>query len=127
MPNMLSKLTRIVATVLLMTPMLIAPIPVIAQSSPPSPVCVARPGNNPDSPTFVAVIPPNEQQAMADRGFTPHACVVDPSELNAYRAKVCHLANDTPAEVQVQFGEQYNISPRALCDMANTLAGHTNG
>lgn len=124
---MLSKLARAAAAVLLLAPTLTAPAPVIAQSAPPAPVCVARPGNAPDSPTFVAVIPPGEQTAMASKGYAPHACVVDPTELAAYRAKVCHLANDVPVEVQGQFEQQYNISPRALCDMANTLAGHTNG
>lgn len=123
MPAMLSKLARAAAAVLLLAPTLTAPAPVIAQSAPPAPVCVARPGNAPDSPTFVAVIPPGEQAAMAGKGYAPHACVVDPTELATYRAKVCHLANDVPAEVQGQFEQQYNISPRALCDMANTLAG----
>lgn len=121
MPDMLKRVTRIGAAALLFVPMLTAPSPVVAQSSPPAPVCMARPGNNPDSPTFIAVIPPSEQQAMADRGYVPHACVVDPTELATYRAKVCHIANDTPAEIQVQFEEQYNISPRALCDMATLL------
>lgn len=120
---MLSKLARAAAAVLLLAPTLITPAPVIAQSSPPAPVCVARPGNAPDSPTFVAVIPPSEQAAMADKGYAPHACVVDANELATYRAKVCHLANDVPAAVQTQFEQQYDISPRALCDMANTLAG----
>lgn len=123
MPAMLSKLARSAAAALLLAPMLSTPTPVIAQSAPPSPVCVARPGNAPDSPTFVAVIPPSEQAAMSGKGYAPRACVVDANELSAYRAKVCHLANDVPAQVQAQFEQQYNISPRALCDMANTLAG----
>lgn len=123
MQNMLSKPMRTAAAALMLTPVLVTPVPVSAQLAPPGPVCVARPGNHPDSPTFVAVTPPSEQQAMAERGYSAHACVVDPAEIAAYRAKVCHLANDVPAEVQAQFGQQYNISPQALCEMANTLAG----
>lgn len=123
MPAMLSKLAGLAAVVLLLAPAMTVPAPVMAQSSPPSPVCMARPGNNPESPTFVAVVPATEQANMTDRGYSPHACVVDPGELAAYRSKVCHLANDVPAAVQGQFEQQYNISPRALCDMANTLAG----
>lgn len=122
MPDMLSKLIRAGAAALLFAGPQATPTPIMAQSIPPAPVCVARPGNAPDSPTFVAVIPPSAQQAMADRGYGTHACVVDLAELAAYRAKVCHLANDVPAEVQAQFEQQYNISPRALCDMANALA-----
>lgn len=120
---MLSKLTRSGAAALLLIPTLTVPAPVAAQTTPPAPVCMARPGSNPESPTFVAVIPPSEQQAMADRGFTPYACVVDPTELATYRVKVCHLANDVPAAVQAEFEQQYNISPRMLCDLANAIAG----
>lgn len=120
---MLSKLARIGTAALLLTPVLTAPTPVIAQSSTSSPVCMTRPGNNPESPTFVAVIPSSEQQAMADKGYTPHVCLVDANELAAYRAKVCHLANDVPIFIQSQFEQEYNISPRALCDMADMLVG----
>ena len=123
MPIMLSKLTRIGLAVLAITPMMSMPTPAVAQASaPPSSVCMARPGNAPDSPTFVAVVPTSEQAIMVDRGYTLHACLVDASELATYRSKVCHLANATPAVVQSQFEQQYNISPRALCDMANELA-----
>lgn len=120
---MLSKLARIGTAALLLTPMLTASTLAVAQSGPPGPVCMARPGNEPESPTFVAVVLPSEQQTMADKGYTPQPCLVDANELATYRAKVCHLANETPAEVQVQFEQQYNVSPRALCDMANTIAG----
>ena len=121
---MLSKLTRIGFAALAITPMMTVPVPAIAQASPPpSSVCMARPGNEPDSPTFVAVVPTSEQANMADKGYTHHDCSVDASELATYRSKVCQLANETPAVVQAQFEQQYNISPRALCDMANTLAG----
>lgn len=120
---MLSKLTRVGLAVLAITPMMTVPAPAIAQASPPpSSVCMARPGNEPDSPTFVAVVPASEQANMAGRGYALHDCSVDVSELATYRSKVCHLANATPTVVQSQFEQQYNISPRALCDMANTLA-----
>ena len=122
MPAMLIKLARVTAALLLASTVTV-PVTGIAQTSPPSPVCMARPGNDPESPTFVAVVPASEQTNMKDRGYSPRACLVDSSELAAYRSKVCHLANDVPAVVQGQFEQQYNISPRALCDMANTLAG----
>lgn len=123
MPAMLSRLTRLGLIALLTAPVATVPAPLAAQSSPPALTCMARPGNTLGSPLFVAVIPLSEQQAMTEKGFSPQNCVVDPGELAAYRTKVCHLANDAPAEVQVQFEQQYNVSPRALCDMANTLVG----
>lgn len=120
---MLNNLTRISAAALALTPALAAPAPVLAQATVPVPICMSRPGNNPGSPAFVALIPPSEQLAMTDRGFTTYACVVELAELTTYRTKVCHLANDVPMQVQAQFEQQYNVSPRALCDMANILAG----
>ena len=100
--------------------------PALAQAATPAPsvpVCMARPGANPDSPTFVALVPASEQGNMADKGFTARLCSVDSGELAGYRTKVCHLANDAPSVVQSQFEQEYNISPRMLCDMANQLAG----
>jgi hypothetical protein len=102
-----------------------ASAPVHAQETPPaaiSAVCMARPGSNPDSPTFVALVPASEQASMSDKGFSVRFCSIDSDELASYRTKVCHLANDAPPVVQDQFVQEYNISPRALCDMANLLA-----
>jgi hypothetical protein len=88
-----------------------------------SAVCMARPGDSADSAVFVIVVPARAQSAMADRGYTPHPCSGDPEAFVNYRSKVCHLANDAPAVVQGQFVQQYNVSPRELCDMANALTG----
>lgn len=107
---------------------LIVPVsaPVHAQQAAPTSiaaVCMTRPGNKPGSPTFVSLVPLSGQAGMADKGFAVRLCKFDPGGFAVYRAKVCHLANDAPTLVQSQFEQQYNITPRALCDMANTLAG----
>ena len=123
MPAMLSKLTRLGLGLLVLVPAACPSATAIAQTAPPpTTVCMARAGNNPDSPTFVAVIPASEQANMAAKGFALHACSVDAGELAAYRAKVCHLADAAPQVVQGQFEQEYNITPRALCDMANMIA-----
>lgn len=120
---MLRYISRLSAAALLLCSSQLVPGKLVAQSSSPAPVCMARAGNNQDSPTFVAVIAPGEAAMMSGKGFVPHACQVDAAELATYRAKVCHLANDAPAEVQGQFEQQYNVSPRVLCDMANAVSG----
>lgn len=119
---MLRTILRIGLVVPLALNLSIRPSPVRAQQSTPAPVCMAHAAQNPDAPTFVVAIPPSEQQAMADRGFTQNDCAISTGELAAYRLKVCHLANDAPATVQAQFEQEYNVSPKALCDMADVLA-----
>lgn len=120
---MLTRLTRIALAGLLCVPSLAVPATATAQSDPPRFVCMARPGSTPGSPTFVAVVPASAQSAMADNGYVPQACLVDPAQLAVYRAKVCHLAYEAPTEVQGQFEQQFNVPPRQLCDMANAIAG----
>lgn len=122
----IGRLARLGTAILTFTSLLAVPAPILAQQAsptPPAPVCMARSGSTPDSPVFVAVVPISEQTSLADKGFTASPCLVDSNELASYRVKVCHLANDAPSVVQNQFVQEYNISPRALCDMANVLAG----
>lgn len=83
--------------------------------------CMARPPSNPDSPTFVIKIPTSEQSAMAARGYAIHPCPVDVGAFEAYRERMCHLANVAPAVVQSQFAQKHNASPRELCDLANAI------
>lgn len=90
-----------------------------AQSS----VCMARPPSNPDSPPFVIKIPTSDQSVMATRGYAIHPCSADVGAFEAYRARMCHLANVAPAVVQSQFAQKHNVSPRELCDLANAIGG----
>ena len=85
-------------------------------------VCMARPPSDPDSPPFVIKIPTSEQSVMAARGYAIHPCSADVGAFEAYRARMCRLANvepaDTPASVRAQSKPKRNMTPRALCGMA---------
>ncbi|MEQ1499264.1 MAG: hypothetical protein ABL914_11435 [Novosphingobium sp.] len=86
-------------------------------------ICMARTPSNPDSPTFVIKIPTSEQSKMAARGYAIHPCSADVGAFNAYRARMCHLANVAPAVVQNQFAQKHYATPRELCDFANAIGG----
>ena len=123
MQDRLNSLCCAGGAALLFASALTAPSPLLAQSSAQGSLCMARPANDSDRSTFVAVVPQSEQQATADRDDAGQDCLIGPAELSAYRAKVCHLADEVPTAIQGQFEQEYNITPRALCDIANTLAG----
>lgn len=103
--------------------LLAQPIPLSAQQNQAAKnsVCMARPPSDPDSPTFVIKIPTSEQSAMAARGYAIHPCSADVGAFEAYRARMCHLANVAPAVVQDQFAQKHDASPRKLCDLANAI------
>lgn len=104
--------------------LLAQPAPLSAQQNQAaqSSVCMARPPSDPDSPVFVIKIPTSEQSVMAARGYAIHACSADAGAFEAYRARMCHLANVAPAVVQSQFAQKHSASPRELCDLANAIA-----
>lgn len=84
------------------------------------PVCMAMPANTP-SGAFMAMVPTGQQQAMADRGYTPTPCPDDPAAIVRYREKTCQFAATVDEATRDQMAQTYHVTPQELCDYANAL------
>lgn len=100
--------------------------PTFAQdaSKPASAVCMSRAADTPDQHLLVIVLPSDQQDALAAKGFSMHSCDDTPGAFSGYQASICKLAANAPAALLDQFTKDNNISPGKLCDLANSASVH---
>ena len=95
-----------------------------AQDSTPTQLCMAlTPASGTDASPLVIVMPPDQEQTMASRGYVNHPCSDDPEDLAKWRTQICYLADISDTQLQGQITQMYNATPAELCSFANAVSG----